>query len=86
MSDNKNMELNDEMMANVTGGAETTANVELFKVGERVVYLDAGAKIGKIREVYPNENNLSDTRYTIVFANEVKRNIRHTRLRRVNPC
>ncbi|MBR1857584.1 MAG: hypothetical protein IJ803_11025 [Oribacterium sp.] len=86
MSDDKNMELNDEMMEKVTGGEETNASVELFKVGERVVYLDDGARIGKIRDVYPNENNLLDTRYNIIFANEVKRNIRHTRLRRVNPC
>ena len=83
MSDNNNMELNDEMMENVTGGAGTSSDIELYKVGERVAYLDDGAKIGKIREVYPNVDNLLDTRYTVVFEFSVKRNIRHTRLRRI---
>ncbi|SEA79327.1 hypothetical protein SAMN05216349_12917 [Oribacterium sp. KHPX15] len=85
MSDNKNIELNDEMMAKVTGGAEEMITESiLFKIGERVVYLDGGAMIGKIRDVYPNENNILDSRYNVIFQNEVKRNIRHTRLRRVN--
>ena len=34
--------------------------------------------------LYPNENNILDSRYNVIFQNEVKRNIRHTRLRRVN--
>ena len=83
MADNKNMKIDDEMMANATGGAKG-AEVELFKVGERVVYIST-AQVGKIREVYPNEKDPSDSRYTVVFTDEVKRNMKHTWLRRVNP-
>lgn len=81
MADNRNIELNDDAMAKAAGGTGR-ADVTLFKVGERVVYLDGGGMIGKIRDVIPNENNLSDSRYNIIFSNEVKRNIRHTRLRK----
>ena len=83
MAENTNRKLTDEVMTNAVGGTIGRA-VELFKVGERVVYIST-AQVGKIREVYPNEKDLSNSRYTVVFQDEVKRNIKHTWLRRVNP-
>ena len=83
MVENKNRKVEDEVMTNAVGGTEG-AQVELFKVGERVVYIST-AQVGKIREVYPNEKDLSDSRYTVVFQDEVKRNVKHRLLRRTHP-
>ncbi|MCR5788700.1 MAG: hypothetical protein K6G83_02325 [Lachnospiraceae bacterium] len=38
MANEKNMELNDEMMANATGGAEVEGTSPKFKIGDRVHY------------------------------------------------
>ena len=81
MAENRKVE--DEVMTNAVGGTEG-ATVELFKVGERVVYIST-AQVGRIREVYPNEKDLSNSRYTVVFQDEVMRNVKHTWLRRTNP-
>ncbi len=83
MAENKNRKVEDEVMTNVVGGTDGKV-VELFKVGERVVYIST-AQVGRIREVYPNEKDLSNSRYTVVFQDEVKRNVKHTWLRRTNP-
>ena len=83
MAENKNRKVEDEVMTNAVGGTDGKV-VELFKVGERVVYIST-AQVGRIREVYPNEKDLSNSRYTVVFQDEVKRNMKHTWLRRTHP-
>lgn len=39
MTDNKNMELNDEMMAKASGGTSETTPEPTFNVGDKVVYV-----------------------------------------------
>ena len=56
----ENRKVEDEVMTNAVGGTEG-ATVVLFKVGERVVYIST-AQVGRIREVYPNEKDLSNSR------------------------
>ena len=39
MAENKNMELNDEMMTNATGGAGDSRPEPKFNIGDKVVYV-----------------------------------------------
>lgn len=84
MAENKNMKVDDDVMMNATGGEGDREEVVLFKVGERVVYKSTGG-VGRIREVYPNEKDPMDSRYTVVFEFEVLRNVKHRLLRKVHP-
>ena len=43
MTDNKNMELNDEMMANAAGGTGETTSEPKFNIGDKVVYANDGS-------------------------------------------
>ena len=49
MSDNKNMELNDEMMAKASGGAGDGSNTFKYAVGDHVTMI---GKEGTVTEVY----------------------------------
>ncbi len=50
MADNKNMELNDEMMAKASGGTEEGSQPQ-FSVGDTVA--NGFGRIGTVTEVYP---------------------------------
>lgn len=47
MADNKNMELNDEMMAKASGGTSEPTSDHLFNVGDRV-YIKGKEEIGTL--------------------------------------
>ena len=64
MSDNKNMELNDEMMAKVTGGVVGAQTEPKFKVGDHVHYERAFPQTGQTMA-------LNGTITAMEFINEI---------------
>ena len=69
MADNKNMALNDEAMANATGGADTsTPPIELkFKVGDRVKMKGEPERgEGTVIDIRYNEGDVHD-QYSWLF-------------------
>ena len=72
MADNKNMELNDEMMANATGGTDGASGGEpKFKVGDYVHYELTNPQTGQTMAIngtitsYEFLNEINMNRYTI---------------------
>lgn len=66
MADNKNMELNDEMLADAAGGADGDIPAPKFKVGDCAICVSSGQKV-EILEVRCYEGPIWGWRYSIKY-------------------